>query len=122
MSRILIAEDRPSSRELLRTVLEAYGYEIIEAENGREALERAFQEEIHLFLLDLQMPELNGFEVLMELRRSEKYRLAPIVAITASAMSGDRERALDAGFSGYIAKPVDLAALRAHIRRLLNQE
>lgn len=119
MKRILVAEDRPSSRELICTVLESAGYEVLQAEDGEEALEKARQNAVDLIILDLQMPKLDGFGVLSSLRRDARWAATPILALTASAMQGDRERALEAGFSAYIPKPVDLRALRAEIERLL---
>jgi CheY-like chemotaxis protein len=121
MKRVLIAEDRPSSRELICAIVEALGHEIVEAADGRQALDMARRQHVDLILLDLQMPELDGFGVLAELRKTERYRSAPIVAITASAMHGDREKALLAGFSAYIPKPVDLRVLRSEVQRLLAQ-
>jgi two-component system cell cycle response regulator DivK len=121
MKRVLIAEDRPSCRELICAIVEALGYEIMEAEDGKEALEIARREQVDLILLDLQMPEVDGYGVLALLRQTERYRSSPIVALTASAMYGDRERALRAGFSSYIPKPVDLHVLRSEIRRLIGE-
>ena len=119
MKQILIADDKATSRELLRTVLEKQGYAIIEASNGEEALEKTRSDAPDLILLDLQMPVRNGYEVLAELRKDPVYAKLPIIALTASAMQGDRERALAAGFTGYLAKPVTLAAIRSEIQRLL---
>ena len=119
MKRILVAEDRPSSRELICTVLDSAGYEILEAVDGEDALEKALRNPVDLIILDLQMPKIDGFGVLDALRKHERFADTPILALTASAMQGDRERALDAGFSSYIAKPVDLKALRSEIRRFL---
>ena len=119
MKRILVAEDRPGSLELIRTVLESAGYEVIEATNGQEAVEKASGSSVDLFLLDLQMPKIDGFGVVAQLRKDPRFASTPMVALTASAMHGDRERALAAGFSSYIAKPVDLAALRSELKRLI---
>lgn len=119
MKRILVAEDRPSSRELICTVLDSAGYEILEAVDGEDALEKALHNPVDLIILDLQMPKIDGFGVLCELRKDARFAGTPMLALTASAMQGDRERALDAGFSSYIAKPVDLKALRSEIRRFL---
>ena len=119
MKQILIADDKATSRELLRTVLEKQGYAIIEASNGEEALEKTRSDAPDLILLDLQMPVRNGYEVLAELRKDPVYAKLPIIALTASAMQGDRERALAAGFTGYLAKSVTLAAIRSEIQRLL---
>lgn len=119
MKRILVAEDRPASLELIRTVLESAGYEVIDAVDGQEALDKAAETPVDLVLLDLQMPKIDGFGVVGRLRSDPKFSAIPIVALTASAMHGDRERALAAGFSSYIAKPIDLTVLRSEIRRLI---
>jgi two-component system cell cycle response regulator DivK len=119
MRRILIAEDKATSRELLRTVLESQGYMVTEATDGEQALQRARMEIPDLILLDLQMPLRSGYEVVTELRRDPRFAAVPIVAVTASAMQGDREKALVAGFSGYLTKPLSLGTLREEIRRLL---
>jgi two-component system cell cycle response regulator DivK len=120
MKKILIAEDRPSSRELIRTVLEGCGYAVSEAADGRQAVEVAKRETPDLVIVDLQMPALDGLGVLAELRRDDHFADVPIVALTASAMHGDRERALEAGFTEYITKPVNLRFLREEIERLLS--
>jgi two-component system cell cycle response regulator DivK len=119
MKKILIAEDRPSSRELIRTVLEGCGYIVFEASDGRQAVDVARRELPDLLIVDLQMPALDGLGVLAELRRDERFAEVPIVALTASAMQGDRERALEAGFTEYITKPVNLRFLREELTRLL---
>ncbi len=119
MKRILVAEDRPSSRELICTVLDSAGYEILEAVDGEDALEKALHNSVDLIILDLQMPKIDGFGVLGALRRDERFTDTPILALTASAMQGDRERALQAGFSSYLAKPVDLKALRSEVWHFL---
>src|SRR5437660_12717613 len=119
MKRILIVEDKATSRELLRTVLASEGYETIEAVDGEEAVTRAQAEMPDLILLDLHMPVRSGYEVLNILRQDQRFTATPIIAVTASAMAGDREKALAAGFSGYLTKPVPLARLREEINRLL---
>jgi two-component system, cell cycle response regulator DivK len=117
--RILIADDRASSRELLRLVLARAGYEVIEAEDGRQAVELARQQSPHLILLDLQMPGLDGYGTLAELRQEERFRELPILALTASAMRGDREKILAAGFTDYLSKPAGPELLRETVARLL---
>jgi two-component system cell cycle response regulator DivK len=119
MKRILIGEDKATSRELLRTVLENQGYEVAEAADGEQALEQARAQVPDLILLDLQMPLRSGYEVVNELRQDPRFATVPIVAVTASAMQGDREKALEAGFSGYLSKPLSLSTLRQEIQRLL---
>jgi two-component system, cell cycle response regulator DivK len=117
--RILIADDKASSRELVRTILENFGYEVQEAEDGIKALEAIRSSLPDLVLLDLQMPGLTGHEVLAQLRADEQFANLPVVALTASAMAGDREKALAAGFTSYLAKPVTLSTLRTEVSRLL---
>lgn len=119
MKKILIADDKATSRELLRTVLERQGYAVTEAADGEEALQKALAETPDLILLDLQMPRRTGYEVLGELRKDSRHAQLPIIALTASAMQGDREKALAAGFTAYLAKPVALVHLREEVQRLL---
>jgi len=119
MKTILVAEDRDASRELIRTVLSAAGYSVVEARDGREAIERAFETPADLVILDLYMPHTDGFGVLARLRGDDHYSKVPIVALTASAMAGDREKAIASGFSEYISKPVNLTLLRQEVGRLL---
>ncbi len=119
MKRILVADDKASSRELVRTVLEHCGYEVVEAANGVEAVELARTTGPDLVLLDLHMPVLDGFGAVGRLRAEPRFAATPVVALTASAMDGDRGHAMRAGFSGYITKPIRLAALRAEVQRLI---
>ena len=120
MSRkILVADDNAVSRELIREVLEMSGYDVIEAADGRDAVDRARENAPDLALVDIQMPRLDGYGVLRELRADPLLSKLHIIALTAFAMQGDRERALDAGFDGYITKPVEIAALRLELKKLL---
>jgi CheY-like chemotaxis protein len=122
MKRILIVEDKATSRELLRTVLEQQGYAVEEARDGEEALRKISQHPPDLVLMDLHMPARNGFEVVEEIRKDPRLRTIPVVAVTASAMQGDREKAMAAGFTGYISKPVSLVQLRREVSRLLGAD
>ena len=119
MRQVLVADDKASSRELIRVILECSGYSVSEAGDGLEAVRIAQQIEPDAILLDLQMPALDGFGALARLRADPRFAALPIVALTASAMQGDREKALAAGFTSYISKPVTLKALRAEVARLL---
>lgn len=114
-----MADDTPNGRELVKTVLENTGYEVIEAKDGVEALASARQTRPDLIILDLHMPGLDGFGVLEELRRDRDFADTPVMALTASAMMGDKERAMSLGFTGYITKPIRLADLRSEVQRLL---
>ena len=119
MKKILVADDKATGRELVRTVLARCGYLVIEAENGIVALELAHREKPDLIILDIHMPGLDGFGVIKELRADGLFSDTPVIALTASAMQGDKQRAILAGFTGYISKPVSLAVLRAEVQRLL---
>ncbi len=119
MKRILIVEDRETGRELLRTVLEKEGYIVTEARDGAEALEQARLDPPDLILLDVNLPLRNGFQVLQDFRSHQKFVNIPVLAITANAMRGDREKALAAGFNAYLSKPVSLSSLREEISRFL---
>ena len=112
---ILIADDNAFSRELMRELLEGSGHIILEAINGRQALDLIRRCGPDLVFLDLQMPLQDGFGVIRELRSDSRFRKLPVVAVTASAMIGDRERAIAAGFDSYIAKPIDLCEVEAQV-------
>jgi len=120
-SRILIADDRPGSRELLGLVLERAGYEVIEAEDGEQAVARAREGNPDLVLLDLQMPKLDGYGVLAALRAEARFAGLPVLALTASAMRGDREKILEAGFTDYLAKPASPDVVREAVARVLGE-
>jgi CheY-like chemotaxis protein len=112
---ILIADDNPFSRELMRELLEASGHVIMEAVNGRNALDLIRRDRPDLVFLDLQMPLQDGFSVIRELRDDARFRGLTVVAVTASAMLGERERALAAGFDSYIAKPIELCDIEKQV-------
>jgi CheY-like chemotaxis protein len=119
MRRVLVADDKESSREFVRAVLEHGGCTVEEAADGREALTKIFANPPHLVVLDLHMPALDGFAVLAELRKDGRYSDLPVVALTASAMQGDRERALASGFVDYMTKPISISVLRSRLMQLL---
>ena len=122
VKRILVVDDNPSSRELVRFALEREPeYEIDEAADGRDAICRIRQVLPDLILMDIQMPEMDGSETLRQIRAHPSCRLVPVVAITAFAMLDDRQKAFEAGFDGYFAKPINIAALRTQIDSLLKK-
>ena len=119
MRTILIVEDNPMNMELARDVLEANGYRVRGATSAGEALE-ALQESLpDLILMDIQLPGLDGLELTRTLKQDAATKDIIVVAMTAHAMKGDRERILEAGCSGYIAKPIDTRALSREVARLL---
>jgi two-component system cell cycle response regulator DivK len=122
MKKILIAEDNAVNRELLRELLEMQGYEIFEAGNGQEALTMLPQVCPDLVILDLGMPILDGFGTIGKIRADPALAKLPVLAATAYAMRGDRERTLQAGFDGYLSKPISGAELRKQIQSLLKAE
>jgi CheY-like chemotaxis protein len=117
--KILVADDNMASRELIREVLELSGYEVMEAADGEAALERARAGVPDLVLVDIQMPRLDGYGVLREMRADARLSNVRVVALTAFAMQGDRDRAMEAGFDGYITKPVEINALRNEVLKFL---
>jgi CheY-like chemotaxis protein len=122
MRIVLVADDNAISRELIREILVSENYRVVEVENGAQALDKTAEVRPDLILLDIQMPVMDGFAVIGQLRRDQRFLRIPVVALTASAMQDDRERALAAGFDEYITKPIRAASLRAHIKRLLRVE
>jgi len=117
--RILVADDQPSARELLRTVLSNAGYEVLEAADGNEAVDRASESTPDLILLDIQMPGRDGFSVCTALRADPRFSSVPIIAMTAGLMQGERDRAMSAGFSEFLAKPISVILLRRTVADLL---
>ena len=106
-TKILIIEDNEQNLYLVSFILEKKGYEVFPARDGREGIEEARRIVPALILLDIQLPEMDGYAVARELRKTEALKNIPIVAITSYAMVGDREAALAAGCCGYIEKPID---------------
>jgi two-component system cell cycle response regulator DivK len=119
MKTILIAEDNPINRELLRELLEIRGYAVAEACDGQEALAMVKHALPDLLLLDIGMPLLDGFAVVRKLRENPRFASLPVVAVTAYAMQGDREKIMNSGFDGYLSKPVDSRSLYQELDRLL---
>jgi two-component system, cell cycle response regulator DivK len=119
MTKILIAEDNAVNRELLRELLEVRGYTVVEACDGEEALRMIEQTQPDLLLLDIGMPVLDGFGVMRKIRENPRFASLPVVAVTAYAMQGDREKILNSQFDGYLSKPVNSRSLAEELDRLL---
>lgn len=122
MPRILLVEDNEMSRDMLSRRLARKGFEVSIAVDGGEAVEMAATEAPDLILMDISLPVKDGFQATREIRASPGSQGIPIIALTASAMSGDRERCLKAGCDDYDTKPVDLRRLLSKIERLLHGE
>jgi two-component system, cell cycle response regulator DivK len=115
--RVLVVEDNEKSMKLFRDVLLATGYRPLEATTGGRAVELAARHVPDLVLMDIQLPDVDGSEALRRLRADERTASIPVLAVTAQAMYGDRERFLAAGFDGYVSKPVNVIELLGIVSR-----
>lgn len=113
---ILVVEDNDMNMKLFRDVLRATGYDTLEATTGEDALDLARTRGVALVLMDVQLPGIDGVEALARLRGDERTASIPVLALTAQAMFGDEQRFLDAGFDGYLSKPVDITKLLAAVQ------
>jgi two-component system cell cycle response regulator DivK len=118
---ILVAEDNTTNRELIREFLQTRGYGILEAADGEEALALAQDSKPALALIDIQMPKLDGLQLVRLIRHDPEIRSLPAIALTAFAMKGDREIAIEQGFDGYVTKPISFLLLMAEIERCLTK-
>jgi two-component system cell cycle response regulator DivK len=116
---ILYVEDNPDNRSLIRRVLEAEDYAVVEAINAQQALEKLESNSIDLVLMDINMPDMDGYTLTAKIKAIEKFSKIPIVAVTANVMRGDREKSLGAGCDGYIQKPIDIDTLSQQIERFI---
>jgi two-component system cell cycle response regulator DivK len=116
-AQILVVEDNDKNMKLFRDVLLATGYRTLEATTGGQAVALATEHAPDLVLMDIQLPDIDGVEALGRLRIDDRTASLPVLALTAQAMEGDRERFLAAGFDGYVAKPVNVADFLATVRR-----
>ena len=114
--RILVVEDQEDNRQIVRDLLTVNDYEIIEAENGEEALAAVVKSRPDLILMDIQLPVMDGYEATRRIRAMEELKNLPIIALTAKAMKGDREKCMEAGASDYITKPIDAQQLVSLLR------
>jgi CheY-like chemotaxis protein len=117
--RVLVVEDNERNRKLLLAVLEVAGMRAEAVTTGWDALERAEEDELDVILLDIQLPDLDGVEVLRRLRERSSGPLLPVIALTAFAMEGDEARFLEAGFDGYLTKPIDVRRFADQVREVL---
>ena len=116
---ILYVEDNPDNRLLIRRVLVSEGYDVVEAANARDALERIKESPPSLILMDINMPDMDGYALTAKLRAIPELNRVPIIALTANVMKGDRERSLEAGCDGYLQKPIDIDTLTSQIEKYL---
>ena len=122
MAKILLVEDNEMNRDMLSRRLERRGYQVIIAVDGEEGSRLAYLERPDLILMDMSLPVLDGWEVTRQLKAAPQTRSIPIIALTAHAMAGDRERALEAGCDDYDTKPVEMSRLLTKIQLLLSRK
>lgn len=120
--KILIVDDNQDSRELVAKILKKMGYQIIDAVDGEEALEKAIAENPDLILMDISIPKIDGYEVTRRLKSQVSFKDTPIIALTAHAMKGDKEKAMEAGCEGYISKPINIHELPNQIKSHLKDK
>jgi len=116
---ILVVEDNDNNRMLVRDVLHATGYRVVEAETAEDGLRMAAEQPPALILMDIQLPGMSGIEALQRLRADPATRAIPVIAVTASAMTQDRRQILAAGFDGYQPKPISVKGLLQTVREML---
>ena len=121
MATVLIIEDNPDNMLLISDILEADGYQLLRAETGLKGIEMAENHIPDFIILDIQLPDIIGNEVLSRIRSKEKTRDIPIVAMTSYAMAGDRDKLLASGCDGYIEKPIDPAVVLDQIRQAIGE-
>ena len=119
--KILLIEDNEQNRILMRQILVRKGYDLLEAKDGLTGIEMARAHIPALILLDIQMPVMNGFMVIRELRNDAELRKIKVIAVTSFAMKGDREKALQAGFDEYVTKPIDTRTFPELVKQVLTQ-
>ena len=119
--KILLIEDNEQNRILMRQILVRKGYDLLEAKDGLTGIEMARAHMPALILLDIQMPVMNGFMVIRELRNDAELRKIKVIAVTSFAMKGDREKALQAGFDEYVTKPIDTRTFPELVKQVLTQ-
>jgi two-component system, cell cycle response regulator DivK len=119
---ILYIEDNIDNRTLIRRILTAEGYELLEAGNAKDAMEILKSIKPGLILMDINMPDVDGYTLTAQIRATSGFEGVPIVALTANVMRGDRERSLEAGCDGYIQKPIDIDLLPQQIERYLRKK
>lgn len=119
--RVLIVEDNVDNFELVRFLLERAGYEVLSAVNGVEGVDAAKREQPDLVLMDLSMPEMDGWTATAQMKAEEATRHIPVLALTAHTLPSERKRAIDAGCDGYISKPINVASFEKLVATLLRQ-
>ena len=119
---VLVVEDNAMNKVLVKEVLTMHGYSVIEASTGKEAVETALRENPDIVLMDINLPEMDGIAAMKLIKRSETLKNMPVVALTASAMQGDREKIMAEGFDGYVPKPIEFKVLLRTLEEGLKEQ
>ena len=122
MARILVVEDNADNMTFITDVLHSLGYTVLSAKDGEEGVKTAQTEKPDLILMDLSLPRMDGWTATRTIKSEPSLAAIPIIALTAHAMTGDRERALEAGCSDYVSKPINLRDLMSKLRQYLGQK
>ncbi len=122
MKTVLVVEDNPDNMELITFILEENGYKVLGAETGEQGLDIALKSRPDFIILDIQLPDMDGLELVRQIRSSEIDGDIPTIAMTSYAMAGDREKAMAAGFNGYIEKPIDPEKVIGQIRNIIGEK
>ncbi len=122
MKTALVIEDQDDNMELITFILEKNGYKVLKAETGQQGFDIALERRPDFIILDIQLPDMDGLEVLQKIRSSEIDGSIPVIAMTSYAMVGDREKMMAAGCNGYIEKPIDPEKVVSQIRRIIGEE
>lgn len=117
--KVLIIEDNEQNMYLFSFLLEQNGYQVIQAENGHKGMTLAEDEQPDFILLDIQLPDMNGYEIAQKLRNNPQTTDIPIIAVTSYAMVGDREKTIESGCTGYIEKPINPDTFLSEIKRFI---
>ena len=118
---ILVIEDNEQNMYLVTFILEKHDYRVLQSQTGKEGLSLAKENQVDLILLDIQLPELDGYAIASMIREVEKLKTIPMIAVTSYAMSGDREKALASGCTGYIEKPINPDTFMKEVQQFLNK-
>jgi two-component system, cell cycle response regulator DivK len=119
MKRILVVEDSEANMYLVCFILKKNGYKVIEARNGEEGIRKAIEEKPDLVIMDIQLPDIDGLKATKRIRESEVNNKIPILALTSYALAGDKEKALEAGCTGYIQKPINTEIFMEEVKKYL---
>ncbi len=122
MKTALVIEDNADNMELMTLILEQNGYKVLKAETGQQGFDVALEARPDFILLDIQLPDMDGLEVLKKIRSSEIDGDIPVIAVTSYAMVGDREKMMAAGCNGYIEKPIDPEKIIGQIREIIGEK